>query len=729
MTTANPFAQLRGMGYKRLVPIVPPDADVSPHSTLHKRLNTSQDARGKVPGVKGRDGLWRGVDWINLDMDDRDVERWFGMGAGAGVRTGAGLLAIDADTTDAALADTIRDRVIEHFGQLPCRIGNAPKALYLCRVTEDVPYKRVEFGAERVELLTDGRQFVAWGTHPKTRRGYKWTAPLVPFDSLPTFTPAQIDAFMADLRKTLPGASEIKTEGGAEAPANQDTLAGDPAHIERAVRATPNTSAQFGSREDFIHYGYAIKASLPNDPELAFDLFADWCARWADGENDPDVVRAEWARMKPPFRRGAQWLYDIAEQAGNFNAASVWLEPIPETEPSPFAIAEAKQVEDSTPPLTANPVSLDDLANLPPREWLYGNKILRKYVTFIASPGGVGKTAFTFGIALACASGKALLHDEPRGGRPLRVWLFNLEDDMIELRRRLAAAVHHYGLPAETLDNIRLNSGRDRGVKVLKTGQHGFVVQPDYEALVAAIRQDEIDIVVFDPFLRTHGVPENENEAQDEVMRLFAQIAERTRCGVVLVHHTKKGAIAGDMDSLRGGSTQGGSARAAFTLSPMQVEEANKLGIPEQERRLYVRVDDAKNNMAPPEAKAEWIKLASYKLGNISDAYPTGDSVQVASPWAPPSAWEGISADTESAVIARIGAGLENGERYSARAQDKDRWAGDVICEQMNRTPAQAKEILASWIESGRLRIEDYHSPNQYRSRKGLFAPTPDLFA
>lgn len=528
-------------------------------------------------------------------------------------------------------------------------------------------------------------------------------------------------ALLDDLRTALPAASKVITEGAGN-DVNQASLTGPIDAVRAAVAAIPNTSNHFPSRESYLQVGYAIKAALPDNEPAAFEIFETWCDRWTDGTNEPDVMASDWRRMKAPFRRGASWLYELAETYGHgFDRAQAFFEPIPESVPNPFEEAAASEsAQPAAPPLIAGRVTLADLENLPPREWLYGNKVLRKYVTFIASPGGVGKTALVFAMALACAAKRSLLHDAPRGQRPLRVWVYNLEDDIVELRRRLVAALAHYGLPPETLDNVRINSGRDRGFKIVKLAGADYVVQPDYEMLVSEIEREQIDIAIFDPFLRTHGVPENENEAQDEVMRLFAQVAERTRCGIVLVHHTKKGAVAGDMDSLRGGSTQGGSARAAFTLSPMAVEEAARLGIPEAERRLYVRIDDAKNNMAPPIAKAEWLKLVGYKLGNSTVDYPHGDNVQVVTRWNPPNAWDGILGD-EAVILERLNVGLPDGERYSARMQDKDRWAGAMLVEDFHRSPAQAKEILDGWLRAGVIEIREYRSDLQRKDRKGLF--------
>src|SRR3712207_5610719 len=97
---ANSFRLFWDRGFKRIIPICPPDAEVSPHSTLFKRPG----ARGKAPGIKGADGLWRGINWLQHETKEADLLLWAEMGAGVGIKTGNGLVALDVDTLDEQLA-------------------------------------------------------------------------------------------------------------------------------------------------------------------------------------------------------------------------------------------------------------------------------------------------------------------------------------------------------------------------------------------------------------------------------------------------------------------------------------------------------------------------------------------------------------------------------------------------------------------------------------------------
>ena len=57
----------------------------------------------------------------------------------------------------------------------------------------------------------------------------------------------------------------------------------------------------------------------------------------------------------------------------------------------------------------------------------------------------------------------------------------------------------------------------------------------------------------------------------------------------------------GDMDRMRGASAITGAVRVMMTLTVMSQEEADKFGIPAEERRHF-RVDGAKSNYASPQA-------------------------------------------------------------------------------------------------------------------------------
>ncbi len=412
MVDTNQFLKFHALGYTRLVPIIPPDAAISETSSLSRAIGKQNDPRGKAVGIKGYHGKWYGFDWVPYESDDKDLPRWSGMGAGVGIKTGNGLVLIDADTKNEEHARIIRDTLSLLIPLNSVRVGQYPKAGYVVRTDPDFRYTRIEFGerddrgnlVDRVEILSEGRQFVASGIHPRTGKPYSWPKGIPHYDDLPFISGELLTAFLESLRNKLPAATPIVKEG-ATTEINQHALKGDLEAIRKAVRAIPNTSATFPSRESYRDFGYAIKAALPDNAQEAFDLFEEWCEKWDGGTNEPDVVAADWRRMKPPYRRGAGWLYELAEQHshGKFTLADVWFEALPDQDDNPFAAIDLNAPKEKTD--TYRLLTIDDIQNRPPPKWLVDRHIPEKSVGFIYSEPGIGKSFLALDLSMSIAYG------------------------------------------------------------------------------------------------------------------------------------------------------------------------------------------------------------------------------------------------------------------------------------------------------------------------------------
>lgn len=126
-------------------------------------------------------------DWTTIEITNEKVRYWANNGqaeANVGIRTGVGEIAIyaaDNDTTDPALAKKVRESFVAHFGEGVLRLGRKPKSLMIYRGTAGCskiaspkwvsPDGRYEC---RFEMLGDGQQFIAAGTHPDTGRPYEY---------------------------------------------------------------------------------------------------------------------------------------------------------------------------------------------------------------------------------------------------------------------------------------------------------------------------------------------------------------------------------------------------------------------------------------------------------------------------------------------------------------------------------------------------------------------------
>lgn len=588
MSAPSTFLAFWQLGYRRLIPIIPPDAQIGEKSSLFKRVGTHQDGRGKTPGVRGQGGKWYGFDWIEHEADEENCRRWQHIGAGIGIKTGEGLIAIDADTLSEDYARTIRDIVERHVGRTPVRVGRYPKALYLLRVSEPLRYTRVEFGErddkgklkERVEILSDGKQFVAHGIHPATSKPYTWPHAPVPFDELPIYPAAAIVAMMEDLRRALPAASEIISEGAA-ANVDQAALRGDIEKVRRAVELIPNTSEHFPSRESYTAIGYAIKAALPDHLDEAFNIFAEWCERWTDGVNEPEIVEADWARMKPPFRRGANWIYELAERHApkQFDRAEVWFEPISAADVSAFDVAaerdrkaDNEEREKLEPIAWINPADWIG-AEPPKRKWIVTGMIPDGEVTLLTGKGGVGKTLLAQQLGTCVAQGLPFLgHDVQQ----CRVMGFLCEDapDELHIRQKDINAALCQDM-TDIAPNLRIASRKymDNLLAVFDRNTSSMKRTAVWRQLVEDAKAFGAKLVIVDTIADTFGGSEIDRaQVRQYVQACLGKLAQEIGGAVLaLGHPSRAGESSGD-------GTSGSTAWHASVRSRLYLEHATKDG-------------------------------------------------------------------------------------------------------------------------------------------------------
>jgi hypothetical protein len=369
--------------------------------------------------------------------------------------------------------------------------------------------------------------------------------------------------------------------------------------------------------------------------------------------------------------------------------------------------------------LIAGPFDQAAIDALQPREWLYSHLSIRRFVSVVGAPGGVGKTAFTTTVALALASGRPLL-GEPVHKRS-RVWLYNLEDPLEEQYRRLDAAMRLHGIKTEEVkDWLFLTSGREQRLcMAIQTKEGMAALTPHVDMMVAELKLRGIDVPIIDPFVKSHQLSENDNVQIDAAATAWANVAEQAKCAPLLVHHFRKGSNGnGDADQFRGASALIDAARAAVSLSPMSDEEATRLGVDDALRLRLVRLDNAKLNLAPRPEETTWLELRGVQIG-------TGDNVQAVRRWAMPSIWAGVTAAQANAILDRVDMGFEDGEPWSADKQAKERWVVNCISayllsQGVERNDGQCAQMVRAWLDSGALKVITYTRKQNRREAKGL---------
>src|ERR1700734_2119251 len=223
--------------------------------------------------------------------------------------------------------------------------------------------------------------------------------------------------------------------------------------------------------------------------------------------------------------------------------------------------------------------------------------------------------------ALAIATGQTLLDVTPN--ERANVWIWNGEDPMEELQRRIVATALYYQIdPTEIEGRLFVDTGRATKIVIAEqTRTRATVARPIVDAVISTIMANEIGLMIVDPFVASHRVIENDNPAIELVAAAWAEIADATGCAIELVHHARKtGGAEITVDDGRGGSALLAKVRSARTLNGMTEDEAARAAV--ENRRAYFRVQNGKANLAPPAEGSDWYRIEPVALGN-------GDSVGV----------------------------------------------------------------------------------------------------
>ena len=412
----------------------------------------------------------------------------------------------------------------------------------------------------------------------------------------------------------------------------------------------------------------------------------------------------------------------------------VWMVPIPVGKPDkwdagkcireggdPIAVL-ASAVESHAAPSLLGWDAGDDDKIPPPRGWLLGTSFCRGFASSLLGEGAVGKTAMRYAQVLSLAVNRPLTKEHVF--RQCRVLVLSFEDGPDELRRRLLAARLHHKIERHELKGWMFLEalGRADG-KLLEMDDRGW---PKTGALAARLEQTiierRIDLVMLDPFIKTHGMPENDNNAVDAVAQILTDLAIKYDIAVDVPHHMAKGpADPGNANRGRGASSLKDALRLVRTITRMTPEEAKALGVEEKDRVSLVRIDDAKVNITPM-GETKWFHLVGVDIGNASAIYPHGDNVQTVEPWTPPPLFSDISVPAIHSVLDEIDAGLPDGNRFTDAPNAGSRAAWSLIVKYCpGKAEGSARQVIKTWVGSGLLTVKDYENPATRKSVKGLW--------
>jgi hypothetical protein len=723
---------------------------------------------GKAPPIYGTNNKRKGLDrWQELrNVTRSQCEMWGRLWEDAentGVLTReTPAFDLDIYNEEAAIAaeGLIRERFEERGYFLP-RIGLPPKRAIPFRT--DKPFDKITVNFEpthdgkpqKIEFLCNGQQFVVDGIHPDTGKPYSWPlgSPLkIKHEDLPYISAEEAQQLVDDVVELL-----VRDFGYVRKASRPKKRRGNGQFLGDQVEAEIDWQILLGNILDGDELHESIR-----------DLAAKWAPTGMEAGAAVNQLRALMQLSKAP--RDERWQHrfdDIPRQV-----ETAWEKYAPKeedeeeeqpvtpggggggTQQQPPGSGSQQQAPGSAPQqqgtgtqqqrpgqqqspqsgATSQSTGLgewnaaDDVDAPPPRGWLLGVIFCRTFLSSLIGTGGVGKTALRYAQALSLATGRTLTNEHIF--ERCRVLIVSLEDDDKELCRRIRAARLHHKISLSELDGwLFLAAPGKKAGKLMEMDKRGRAVPGKLAAnLEAAIVAHKIDLVMLDPFVKSHSVEENLNSAIDDVVQILTDLATKHNIAVDAPHHVRKGQMEpGDAEAGRGASSMVAAARLVNTCIPMNEEEARTFGIPQEDRRGYVRIDSAKVNIAKAARNAQWFHLVNVPLDNATTLYQAGDQVQTVEPWETPNAWSGTSSVVLNAILTEIDAGLTDkngqptGRRYTNAPAAKDRQVWPVVQKHYpQKSEGECRTIIHTWLNTGLLYREDYDDPVDRKPRKGL---------
>lgn len=379
-----------------------------------------------------------------------------------------------------------------------------------------------------------------------------------------------------------------------------------PASVDAAIKfleSTPVAIEGMGGDETTFITAARLVREMALSVTKAFQLMRDY---WND-------------RCNPPWELSE--LYQKVENAYQYGSADLG-RLTPEVLFGQIEIQEPPTIFEQLDIEWGNGVMPQNIA---PRAWLMGRMLMRRAVTMFIAPGSAGKSSASLALAAHLSAGKDFAGHKCFA--PCKTVVYNGEDDLLEQSRRLLAVCIKYGFDyAAIKKNILLLSSRDLKLDLVhKDGNR--IVRNDtmVKQLIAKISDPDVGLLILDPLVKVHKCSEDNNVEMDFVMDTITDIAQEANVSVLILHHSNKGNDraenrTGNMDISRGASAIINAARIAFTMLNATREDAEEFGLDDEERNMWVRMDDAKMNLSLASSNPIWFRKQAVSI-------PSGDDV------------------------------------------------------------------------------------------------------
>jgi len=396
MFILDPLALFDGGFGPCMVPVTPPDGDISPvsHPLQPKDM-------GKAPGI------WTPEGWVPRDLRreyfvSREwVPRFLQYSHNIGVRGGLPLGMMWFDNDQGEEFSQIFQEILARHNLVPLRryvdhSKHKNDAFLLCLVDVAGPVEVVNRQCKFVkgvregkfQILGQGKHAVACGIHNRTRRPYVWNRNIVTTDDVPcihiTDWAKAYEEFVLEVegagwklesgQRTVSAQAPPPPSGGGgptgpTGPASFSSgvftdlmgLRGTWKEVNAALLLLPNDIAQASVAlnrfldlyKNYIDICYMIVGALGATPE-ARELWLKWAhQRQQFPRDNPEIVWASAARQ-PVIHLGMKHLVQLVQEFGN---STLWAQ---------FMFSFAPDVPDDPPPDPAK-----DIAEIVRQRWAY----------------------------------------------------------------------------------------------------------------------------------------------------------------------------------------------------------------------------------------------------------------------------------------------------------------------------------------------------------------------
>lgn len=264
------------------------------------------------------------------------------------------------------------------------------------------------------------------------------------------------------------------------------------------------------------------------------------------------------------------------------------------------------------------------------RPWVVDRLALRGEVSVLGAPGAGGKSMILLTAACHWSVGKDFgPYKLKEPGVPIRSFIYNAEDDLMEQSRRVLAICHVFNLDyAQVKANLCIMDDSQGEVCLVTSHNHALAANERVVQFVIETAQAiGAGLIVMEPLVNLHTCNENDAGEMRFVITTIKRIARTANVPVIIAHHTNKGAGGkGDETGIRGSGAIVNSARVAVMLSGATDDDVKAYGIRDNERYAYVRIDDAKTNyFLKSNGAIAWLKWQGQRIAS-------GDILGVAKP-------------------------------------------------------------------------------------------------